>query len=128
MIFADSSYFIAIADRKDQWHERAREISENTDAHLVVTDLIISESVTVVGARGGGKAGIALYEYMQDNCDLVFVNVDLLDRAMDIYLKYDGVLSVADAVTVLVMKSKKIKNILSFDSDFDKVKGIKRLA
>lgn len=31
MIFADSSYFIAIADRRDQWHKRAIEISKNVD-------------------------------------------------------------------------------------------------
>lgn len=128
MILADSSYFIAIADKKDQWHKRAKELSKNVDDELVVTDLIISESVTAVGARGGGKAGRAVYEYISDNCEVAFVTMDVLEKAMEIFLKYDGTLSVADAVSVYVMDSRNIKSILSFDSDFDKVKNITRLA
>lgn len=128
MIFADSSYFIAITDRKDQWHERAMKLSMKAHSKVVVTDLILSESVTAVGARGGGKAGLVLYEYISDNCETVFVTKDTFEEAMHIFLKYDGTLSVADAATVLVMKSRGIKSILSFDSDFDKVKGITRVA
>lgn len=128
MIFADSSYFIAIADRRDQWHKRAVKISKNVDTELLVTNLVVAESVTVVGARGGGKAGLAVYEYISDNCEVVFVTRDMLEDAMDIYLKYDGTLSVADAVTVLVMKKRGIKEILSFNSDFDKVENITRIA
>jgi len=128
LIFADSSYFIAIADRRDQWHKRAVKISKNVDTELLVTNLVVAESVTVVGARGGGKAGLAVYEYISDNCEVVFVTRDMLEDAMDIYLKYDGTLSVADAVTVLVMKKRGIKEILSFNSDFDKVENITRIA
>ena len=128
MIFADSSYFIAIADRRDQWHKRAVKISKKIDTELLVTNLVVAESVTAVGARGGGKAGLAVYEYISDNCEVVFVTKDMLEDAMDIYLKYDGTLSVADAVTVLVMKKRGIKEILSFDSDFDKVENITRIA
>jgi len=127
LIFADSSYFIAIADRRDQWHKRAIEISKNVDTKLLVTNLVVAESVTAVGARGGGKAGLAVYEYISDNCEVVFVTRDMLEDAIDIYLKYDGTLSVADAVTVLVMKKRGIKEILSFDSDFDRVGDLRRI-
>ena len=127
MIFADSSYFIAIADKKDQWHERARELSKKAQ-NMIATELVLSESVTAVGARGGGKAGMALYEYVSDNCQVTFADKEMLDRAMKTYLKYDGTLSLADAVSLVVMEDYDIKNILSFDSDFDKAKGITRLA
>ncbi|MEE8400964.1 MAG: PIN domain-containing protein [Candidatus Hydrothermarchaeaceae archaeon] len=127
MIFADSSYFIAIADRKDQWHERARKLSKNAQK-MIATELVLSESVTAVGARGGGKAGMALYEYVSDNCQVTFADMKMLDRAMKIYLMYDATLSLADAVSLVVMEDCDIKNILSFDSDFDKVNGITRLA
>jgi predicted nucleic acid-binding protein len=127
LIFADSSYFIAIADKKDQWHERARELSKKAQK-MIATELVLSESVTAVGARGGGKAGMALYEYVSDNCQVAFADKEMLDRAMKIYLMYDGTLSLADAVSLVVMEDYDIKNILSFDSDFDRVKGITRLA
>ena len=43
------------------------------------------------------------------------------------FLKYDGTLSVSDAVSVFIMKKKEIERIISFDSDFDKVQGIMRI-
>jgi predicted nucleic acid-binding protein len=43
------------------------------------------------------------------------------------FLKYDGNLSVSDAVSVFIMNKKKIERIISFDSDFDKVPGIVRI-
>ncbi len=128
MIFADSSYFIAIVNEKDQWHRRAIEILKKIDDDLVVTDLIISESVTSVGSIGGGKAGLKVYNYITDNCQVTFADKATLDRAMRIYLMYDGTLSLADAVSLIVMEDYGIKTILSFDSDFDRVKGMTRLA
>jgi len=55
---------LILADQKDQRHERAKGLSKKADNEVVVTDFILSESVTAVGARGGGKAGLAVYEYI----------------------------------------------------------------
>ena len=46
---------------------------------------------------------------------------------METFLKYDGTLSFADAVSVEIMKDLGINQIVSFDSDFDKVDGIIRI-
>jgi predicted nucleic acid-binding protein len=46
---------------------------------------------------------------------------------MEIFLKYGGKLSVADSVSIAIMKRRGIKKIISFDSDFDRVKGISRI-
>jgi predicted nucleic acid-binding protein len=128
VIFVDSSYFIAIADQKDQWHERAKKLSTKLHNKPVITDLVLSESVTAVGARGGGKAGMTLYEYIIDNCEVVCMTMDMLEKAMEVFLKYNGNLSLADAASVAVMRSRDITSILSFDEDFDRVAGITRLA
>ena len=45
---------------------------------------------------------------------------------MKLVLKYDGTLSLADCLAVHLMKKYNIDTIFSFDSDFDKVKGIVR--
>lgn len=124
-MIADSSYFVALADSKDRWHKQA--LGLKIPRELVVTDLIVAESVTIVGDRGGGKAGKILYEYFVDECDVVFVDADLLDEAMALHLQYDGTLSVADCASVAVMSRKGIGEIVSFDSDFDKVRGIRRV-
>jgi len=128
MIFVDSSFFIALVDRKDQWHPAAKAILPVlADETIIISDLIIAESVTILGRRSGGKAGEHLYHYFMDNCDLVVTDEKILKGGMVVFLRYDGTLSVSDAVSVFIMEKKNINRILSFDADFDKVEGVVRI-
>jgi uncharacterized protein len=128
MIFVDSSFFIALVDRKDQWHPAAKAVLPVlADEAIIISDLIIAESVTIIGRRSGGKAVEQLYHYFTDNCDLVVTDEKILKGGMSVFLRYDGTLSVSDAVSVFIMGRKNIDRILSFDSDFDKVSGIVRI-
>jgi predicted nucleic acid-binding protein len=128
MIFADSSFFIALVDRKDQWHPAAKALLPVlADETIIISDLIIAESVTIIGRRSGGKAGEHLYHYFMDNCECVITDEKILKEGMGVFLRYDGTLSVSDAVSVFIMEKKNINRILSFDSDFDKVEGVVRI-
>ncbi len=128
MIFVDSSYYIAIADTKDQWHKKSLELSEYIENSIsVVSSFIISEVVTEIGRRSGGKVAYNLYNYFTDNCKIIYIDRDLLSESMEIVLKYDGTLSLADAASVTIMDNMKIGEIISFDSDFDKVNFINRI-
>lgn len=128
MIFIDSSYFVALVDTKDQWHQKAKGlISVVTDETILISDLIIVESVSIFGKRSGGKAGEQLYNYFTDNCNIIHLDEKVIRGGMSEFLKYDGTLSVSDAVSVFIMKKKGIDRIVSFDSDFDKVDGIMRV-
>lgn len=124
MIFVDSSFFIAIADKKDQWHEKAKDISIKD---VVVSDLVISEVLTEIGRREGGKAAHKVFNYFLDTCKIVYLEEESLLKAEEIFMKYDGRLSLADAVSITFMKDLGITRVVSFDSDFDKVQGIQRI-
>jgi len=128
MIFVDSSYYIAIADTKDQWHKKSLELSEYIENSIsVVSSFIISEVVTEIGRRSGGKVAYNLYNYFTDNCKIIYIDRDLLSESMEIVLKYDGTLSLADAASIAIMDNMKIGEIISYDSDFDKVDFIRRI-
>jgi len=43
------------------------------------------------------------------------------------HLRYDGVLLVPDCVSVTLMDRREIREIVSFDADFDRVGGIRRI-
>lgn len=127
MIFLDSSFIIGLMDRKDHWHEKALEVSEGINEEMMVSDLVISESVTSICKRSGGKAGHKLYEFFVDNCHIEYVDEDVLREGMEVFLRFDGKLSVPDSVSVVLMRKKGISRIVSFDSDFDRVDGVKRV-
>jgi len=73
MIFVDSSYFIALAREKDRWHKDALRLAEDINESMMISDFIVSESVTLVGSLEGGKAGKMLYEYFTDNCKICYI-------------------------------------------------------
>ena len=127
MIFGDSSFFIALVNRKDRWHRDAVRVSRSIAERFLVTDFVVAESVTPIGSRVSANAGIALYRYIFDDCDVAFVDEPLLRSSMVRWLRLGGRLSVADAVSVEIMARRKILRIASFDSDFDRVDGIERI-
>lgn len=128
MIFIDASFFIAASIKKDQWHTRVLQIlPEVTKQDKMTSIVVLSEAVTMVGSLAGGNMGARLYNYIIDNHEVKFIDKDLSTQAMNFFLKYDGVLSFADSVSLTLMKQGKVDTIASFDSDFDKVKGIVRI-
>jgi uncharacterized protein len=128
VIFGDTSFFVGLVDSRDQWHSKATRLAEGLPQGFVVSDLVVAESITIIGARSGGKPALALYEYFRDACEIRFVDSKLLDRAMQVHLKFDGELSLADCVSVALMEGLGLKEIASFDSDFDRVKGLVRIS
>jgi predicted nucleic acid-binding protein len=130
LIFIDTSYFVALLDRGDKWHDRAKELSKQvTREELMTSGLVVSECITVIGSRGGGRVARALFDYIFDNCRIVFLTKELLLDAMEVFLEYDGRVSVTDSGSVALMRAHDIENIVSFseDSDFDNIEGIVRI-
>lgn len=128
MIFIDAAYFIATARVKDQWHEKAREIQDQIKNKDKLTSIfVLSEAITHIGNRSGGKKGVLFYEYVKKSMEIVNPNNNIIQNAMDKFLMYDGTLSFADVVSLEIMETQGIDTIVSFDSDFDKVQGIKRI-
>lgn len=129
MIFLDSSFVIALADADDQFHDRAVAELPKLDPRRLVSDLVISESTTAVGARLGVKAGRAVFEGLlyDSSTKTVFGGKRLFERAATIFAKYGGRLSFPDSVSVRLMYDEKVKEIASFDTDFDRVDGLTRI-
>jgi uncharacterized protein len=128
MPFGDASYFVALTDPKDQWHRKALKVADKELGRLHVTELVVSESITTVGAHCGAKPARHLYEFFLDSTHVEFANPEALEEAMEYHTKFDGTLSLSDCLTVVGMIKNKDHEVVSFDSDFDKVDGIRRIA
>lgn len=127
MAFGDASYFIGLLDERDQWHGAAVKLSEAVTGRLSVTDVAMGETITLVGARSGGKRARQAYDLFLDACDIVFTGPSEFEDAMQYHTRFDGRLSTSDCLTVAAMVSAKESQVLSFDSDFDLVRGFERL-
>jgi len=127
VIAADSSYFVALSDTKDRWHEDALRVRGSVPQEFFLSDFVVAEAVTIIGSRRGGKPARTMYEYFMDSCEVDFADGDLLRDGMIHHLRYDGRLSVTDCMTLAIMDRRRTRDIVSFDSDFDRVRGIRRI-
>ncbi len=87
----------------------------------------MAETITVLGHRKGGKAARTVFEYILDNCRIEFLDSKRTPEVFEEFLRYDGTVSLADAHSIWLMRSLGITEVLSFDSDFDKVDEIARV-
>ena len=111
----------------EQWHPEAVEIYKKIkNSRPVISKLVIAETVTVLKNKLPTKDIREIY----NNIPYIFEVIDdseLYDGAMNEFIKYDSNISFFDSMYVHIMKEKNISEIVSFDSDFDRVNGIIRL-
>lgn len=126
MILIDTSFLIAQVWEKDDNHKRALELV-GTFERTAITTGVLSEFATLYKRKSGGaRAAHAARQIMRSDCLILTVSHDDLMPALEIVEKY-GNISFCDAESIIIMKRLGIKEIASFDSDFDRVPSIKRV-
>jgi predicted nucleic acid-binding protein len=105
--------------KNDQWHEEAeknKQYIQNKDK--IITNLILSETITLINKKIGVKPAKEVYNHIISNFTVLESDQEIFNKSMDILIKYHN-LSFADSVTIQIMNDLEIYEILSFDSDFD---------
>ncbi|MFA5860806.1 MAG: type II toxin-antitoxin system VapC family toxin [Candidatus Thermoplasmatota archaeon] len=120
-VFADTTFFVALMDEDDQWHEQAQALLAFAEkwSPLQVHALAVGEVIAIIGSHKGGKAARQAYAMLKDTVQIHVPTIDDLDAAMEHVLRYDGTLSLSDALYLHMMKLAEAKQIISFDDDFD---------
>jgi len=128
LIFLDSSFIIGLFVENDQWHDDALKLSNYIDTkdELVISNLILSETITTINKKIGVESSEIVYNYIMDNFTIVTETKKLYPKAIKTLVKYHN-LSFADSVSIEIMKLMNIYEIASFDNDFDNKEEILRL-
>lgn len=127
MYFLDTTFIVALFVSNDQWHSQAVDVYGRIKSQeLAISKLVIAEVVTILKNKLETKDISEIYR----NLSQIFTVFDdslSYDEAMDVFIKYDSIISFFDAMYVAISKKEGINEIVSFDSDFDKIDGIVRI-
>lgn len=123
MIFVDTSFLIALLISSDQFHEKALNISQTINERKIINNTVLNETLNAFTGKGG-KIGKELYDVICEMFDIQYLNSADYDDAIELYLHYDSSINYSDCTILSTMFQNDINQILSFDSDFEKVKGI----
>jgi|SRR5215813_8470331 len=124
IVFADTLYWIALINARDQWHERA--ISTKTtlaDASLLTTDSVLMEVANFFAEYGEvmrRRVALAIRAVLTDQ------QVEVVSGSPQIFLdgltmyesRSDKGYSLTDCISMNVMSKRGITGLLSHDSHF----------
>lgn len=132
-IILDTSFLIALNDSGDFNHKRAQSlktiIRQDEFGKCYISDYIFDELVTFLRAKSVNSEKIKLIgdALLSDGrIELLKVDSDVFLQSWELFKK-TGNLSFTDCATVALAKGFGIRNIASYDSDFDRIAGIKRI-
>jgi predicted nucleic acid-binding protein len=130
-VFADSGYWIALIDPKDDLHLKAKEVTGNLQPlHIVTSEMVLVEVLNFFRQTQAVReaAGTAVQAIVTNaNVTVVPQTRDLFRRALDQYRgRLDKEWSVTDCSSFLIMQERGISDALAHDHHFEQA-GFKAL-
>lgn len=123
-VFADSFYWIALANPADAWHRAAMEFSQTRpDTILVTTDEALSEFLNYFSAAGERKRVVVASMFEQSmNHDRIVVLPQTRDSLLSGVALYkarsDKGYSLTDCISMNTMRERGIIEVLTHDHHF----------
>lgn len=123
-LYGDSGYWVAMLNPRDQWHQKAIQITERIGARGIVTsELVIAEFLNGVARLGQEArhqgANIAQELYASPNMTVVLLRDFPLTTAIERYAsRLDQRWSVVDCHSFIIMEERGITEALAYDIDF----------
>lgn len=131
-VFADTSYWIALANPRDQLHALALEVSHRIEPiHLVTTDEVLVEFANFYCGRGQlmRHAAVALVRaIMSDpNTTVVPQTRESFQKGLSLYEnRQDKEYSLVDCISMETIRSRNLTECLTNDHHFEQ-EGLKIL-
>ncbi len=118
-VVVDATHFISLVNKGDRHHRAAKRSQERLGGKhkLYTTLLVLGEVSAVLGPSLGGKLTKRILDGIRADVSVLHPGAAELDDAMGFFLKYDGKLSLSDAL-LLVYAQQMQASILSYDAGF----------
>jgi uncharacterized protein len=123
-VFADALYWVALAHRKDQWHARAVQVSQQVgNTPLVTTDEVFDEFLAHFSGYGSqmrAQAAKTVRDLLNDP------TVTVLPQSRQTFLaglalyeaRPDKEYSLTDCISMAAMRQEGITEVLTHDDHF----------
>ena len=123
MIFLDSSYLIALMLKQDRNYKKASDLKTIIfNERIIINNTVLSEVL-----NSFNKYNSLNLEHNVNNMfkfDIDYLTEDDYKKALTYYRYYNTAINFSDCTILVTMNKYNTDKIVSFDSDFNKIKGI----
>jgi predicted nucleic acid-binding protein len=123
--FADTSYWVALIDAKDQWHEKAAALSRALDGDsILTTDEVLTEVLAFFSAyssRTRQRVSQFVFDLVNNE-----THVEVIEQSRASFLAglalYEGrpdkSYSLVDCISMQLMRAEGLRDVLASDGHF----------
>lgn len=130
--FLDTSFILALVLNSDSNYKKAVNLAYVLNEKCYINNNVLNEVLTLIGRKLDINSAKELYYNIIDSFELLneYDISNYNSENFNIFEKYVGEnskktkLSFTDSSIILTMKEYNIPNLVSFDKEFKKVKGI----
>ncbi len=122
-IFADTFYWVALINKKDNWHQRVIEITSTLkNVEIVTTDEVLIEVLNFLSATVPLRKSTVQFvdDIMQNpHIKIIAQNRESFLEGFNLYRRrLDKEYSLTDCISMTVMQRLKINEVLTHDNHF----------
>ena len=122
MIFVDTSFWVALRNRRDSWHKDAGALLHRYgERSLVTSNHIRGETWTYLRRRSGHAAAVEFLDALENSVRIQIVSVETghENAALRWLRQHDErEYSFVDATSFALMRAHHVSEALAFDGDF----------
>ncbi len=121
-VFADTSFYAAMWNPLDQWHQVAKEWASRHPVHVVLTEFVIVELGNYLSGSRSRSYFSRLVRYLRGDArtSVIPATSDLLQAGLDLHeARQDKEWSVTDCISFIVMEEQGLTEALSADHHFE---------
>ncbi|MBW4620120.1 MAG: nucleic acid-binding protein [Cyanosarcina radialis HA8281-LM2] len=123
LIFADTFYWIALLNPKDNWHQIALDRARNNTDPIVTTDGIIDEVLNYAASKGNlirQKALLMCTQILRElTINIIAHTPKLRQLGFDLFeQRSDKGYSLTDCISMIIMRQRGITDVLTHDKHF----------
>jgi predicted nucleic acid-binding protein len=122
MIFADSGFYVALGQKRDALHGRAKKWLVAISEPILVTEYVLWEMVNALSSPVTRKKVHRLAKQIREGAACIYVpaSVELTDRALQFHeSRPDKEWSLTDCASFIVMTDHGIRRALTHDHHFE---------
>jgi predicted nucleic acid-binding protein len=119
--FADTSYYLALLNARDQYHQQAKQASSRLQGQIVTTTWVLTEVADAFSKPGQRQTAAAFIEDLLTDSRVMVIapSMDLFNRGLSFYSRRpDKDWSLTDCISFVVMEEHGLTEALATDRDF----------
>ncbi len=128
MIFLDSSYLIGLIINKDKYHQKSKTLKPVLSNEIkVINNTVLVEVLNSLKITNHKTNLDSMINSLLKIDNIHYLNEEDYKKSIELFKFYNQSINFSDCTILSTMLKNNIRNIVSFDSDFDKIKNIQRI-